>query len=76
MREVPRRFWVEVALGVISGLALTATIFWPQWVETFFSVAPDGGSGYLEALLTVAFGATTISTAVAARVLWRRRAAA
>ena len=58
------RFWIEVALGLTSGLLLLLTLVTREWIELLFGVDPDGGSGALEwlivaclVLLTLAFGA-------------------
>lgn len=58
------RYWVEIGLSVTCGLLLLLTLVTREWIELFFPVDPDGGSGALEwlivaclALLVLAFGA-------------------
>jgi hypothetical protein len=62
--RVRTRFWIEAGLGVASGLLLVLTLVTREWIELFFRVDPDGGSGALEwlivavlVLLTLVFGA-------------------
>ena len=38
------RFWIEVALGLTSGLLLLLTLVTREWIELLFGVDPDGGS--------------------------------
>jgi hypothetical protein len=63
-RQVRLRFWIELGLGVASGLLFVLTLATREWIELVFGVDPDNGSGMLEwlivtllALLTVGFGA-------------------
>ena len=58
------RYWVEIGLSVSCGLLLLLTLVSREWIELFFGVDPDGGSGALEwlivaclALLTLVFSA-------------------
>ena len=58
------RLWIEVGLGVVSGLLLVLTLVTREWIELIFGIDPDGGSGALEwlivavlVLLTLTFGA-------------------
>ncbi len=63
-RRVRMRFWVELGLGMVSGLLFLLTLVTREWVELVFGVDPDHGSGALEwvivtflALSTLVFGA-------------------
>jgi hypothetical protein len=62
--RVRKRFWIELGLGVLSGLLLVLTLVTREWIELLFGVDPDGGSGALEwvivaclVLLTLVFSA-------------------
>jgi hypothetical protein len=70
------RFWVEVALSVLSGLALVLTLISEEWIEAVFGVEPDGGDGSLEWLVFVVLAVLAVGSGVLARIEWRRLAAA
>lgn len=72
MRGVRRRFWVELALAIVSVLLVLLALVWRDWVETVFGVEPDGGSGSLEWLIAVAFVVAAITFCAGARREWRR----
>ncbi|MFD9127414.1 ABC transporter permease [Kitasatospora sp. NPDC059571] len=67
------RFWVETALGGLSGLLFLLTLVWPQWIETLFGVDPDAGSGAAEWLVVALAAAVTATCLLGARIEWRRR---
>ena len=49
-----RSGWATVALGAAASVATALTLLTivvPDWIEGFFEVEPDGGSGSLEWLL-------------------------
>jgi len=71
-----RRFYVELTLGAASGLLLTLTLLWKDWIELAFHVDPDEGSGTLEWGLAGAQLAFTILFAALAAVEFRRTLAA
>lgn len=75
MKSIRARFWIEATLAVISGFVLVLTLTWPQWIEAIFGVDPDGGSGSLEVVVSVALVAVTLAWAVLARLEWRRSSA-
>ena len=63
-RRVRMRLWVELGLGLVSGLLLLVTFATREWIELVFGVDPDNGSGALEwvivtclAMLTLVFSA-------------------
>ncbi|QIG42002.1 ABC transporter permease [Nocardioides anomalus] len=70
------RFWVEVALSVLSGLALVLTLVWEEWIEEVFGVEPDGGDGSAEWLVFLVLAVLAVGSGVLARVEWRRLTAA
>jgi hypothetical protein len=67
-----RRFWLETALGSITGCLAVGTLFWHDWIETVFGIDPDRGNGSAEWLVVVGLFAATIILATAARLEWRR----
>jgi hypothetical protein len=42
------KFWLEVALALISAALLALTIVAPDWMEGLFGAAPDAGDGSAE----------------------------
>ncbi|MGW2377941.1 MULTISPECIES: ABC transporter permease [Kitasatospora] len=66
------RFWLETALGGLSGLLFLLTLVWPQWIEALLGVDPDAGSGAAEWLLVALTAAVTAACLLGARVEWRR----
>jgi len=73
MSSVARaRFWLEVALGALSGGLFFTTLLVPEWIELAFGIDPDRGSGAFEILITVGFLTATIACGVRARLEHRR----
>ncbi|MFB7128492.1 ABC transporter permease [Kitasatospora sp. NPDC056273] len=66
------RFWLETALGALSGLLFLLTLVWPQWIETLLGLDPDAGSGAAEWLVVALAAAVTAGCALGARTEWRR----
>ncbi|MFE4516948.1 ABC transporter permease [Kitasatospora sp. NPDC056783] len=66
------RFWLETALGGLSGLLLLLTLLWPQWIETLLGLDPDAGSGTVEWLVVALAAAVTAACALGARFEWSR----
>jgi hypothetical protein len=48
------------------------TLFWHDWIEFFFRIDPDGGSGALEWAIVASLGFTSIGFGVLARREWLR----
>jgi len=69
------RFWLEVPASLLALALATATSISPTWIETLFSVDPDGGDGSLERALVAGCLAVAAGLGVAARAEWRRAAA-
>jgi hypothetical protein len=65
------RFYVEAALGSVTGILAVATLITREWIEILFGVDPDGGSGALEIGIVVALAAATVTFGLLARAEWR-----
>ncbi|MFF5012839.1 ABC transporter permease [Streptomyces sp. NPDC001165] len=66
------RFWLEVALGSLSGVLFLVTLLWPDWIELVFGADPDAGSGAVEWLIVAATALVTVLCILGARFEWRR----
>ncbi|MFB6613689.1 ABC transporter permease [Streptomyces sp. NPDC085524] len=66
------RFWVEIALGSLSGVLFLITLIWPDWIELVFHVEPDAGSGAFEWLIVAVTASAAVLCALGARTEWRR----
>jgi hypothetical protein len=71
-RQLPAGFWVELALAIVSSLLAVLTMDWPNWIEGFFGVDPDVGSGFSEWGITLTFIVATVALAAFAGHTWRR----
>lgn len=71
-RHTRTRFWVRLALAVVSLVLLVGTVAWPDWIEIVFRVDPDHGSGWLEWAIAAAALAFTVTFSMSARREWRR----
>jgi hypothetical protein len=71
-KHVRVRFWLECLVTALSIVSLGLTLVEPQWIEKFFGIEPDGGSGSLEWGLSLALVAVSITSAFLARREWRR----
>ncbi|WP_405358730.1 ABC transporter permease [Kitasatospora sp. NBC_00085] len=65
-------FWLEIALGSLSGLLFLVTLVWPDWIELLLGLDPDAGSGAAEWLIVATTATVTVACAVGARTEWRR----
>lgn len=74
MRTKSVRFRIEVAIGCISALALALTLAWPQWLERFFGIDADGGSGSFEWGVSIALLACAVAMFATAQREWKRGA--
>ena len=71
-RPLPKRFWFETILGIVSAAALALTLAVPDWFERLFDLAPDGGDGSAEWGLAAALAVATVMLfADAGRIGWR-----
>lgn len=75
-RGLSPRFWVEAGLGLASILFALLTLAWKDWIEIVFKVDPDHHSGSLEWIIVAVAVAVTVVTFAAARIEWRKAAAA
>jgi hypothetical protein len=66
------RFWVEITFGVASAVLLAMTLVWPDWIERWFKLTPDGGDGSAEWGWAAGFGIATIVLFVDAGLTWWR----
>ena len=71
-RQLPQRFWVETALGVISAVLLVLTVVVPNWIELLFSIAPDTGNGSTEWGLAFSLAAVSVVMFAFAGRTWRK----
>jgi hypothetical protein len=76
MKRLPRRFWTEVALGIVSASVLAVTAAWPNWIEEITGIDPDGRSGSLEwAVVAVLVVCAVVAPLMARRELQASRRA-
>ncbi len=56
-----RRFWVETAMALVTGLLFLLTIVWKDWIEHVLNVDPDAHDGSVEgAIVVVSFAITVV----------------
>jgi hypothetical protein len=72
MHRFPPRLWIEAIAAALSAVVLAVTLVWPQWIETFFGLEPDGGDGSSEWGFTLALVAITFVLFGATFRDWRR----
>jgi hypothetical protein len=65
------RFWVEAALASLTSLLFGLTLLWPEWIEAM-GLDPDHGNGAWEWTMTLGLAAVTVTSAVTARLEYRR----
>jgi uncharacterized membrane protein len=58
--KLARRARLQLIFMIISLVLTVLAAVLPVWIEGFTSLEPDGGSGALEWLLAVVFGAVSI----------------
>jgi hypothetical protein len=61
------RFWIEVALAVIAAGLAILTLITREWIELFFGVDPDAGSGALEWAIVAGLAVGALALASIAR---------
>jgi hypothetical protein len=68
------RFWIELGLGVLSGLLLVLTSVRENWIESLFGVDPDRVDGRVEWALVIVLVIATVTFSIAARLEWVKAA--
>jgi len=63
---------IETALAVVAAALAVVTFIWPMWIETVFSVDPDGGDGTAEWWVVGLFALVAVTAAILARRDYRR----
>lgn len=71
-RHLGVRFWVEIALSVVSAAALALAAVWPQWIESTLGFEPDGGDGSTEWGWALTLSVATVVCIASARRTWKR----
>lgn len=66
-RELPTRYWIELALAVVGGLLFLLTLVSREWIEILTGWDPDGGSGALELAIALGLLAAAAVSALLAR---------
>lgn len=66
------RFWLETAVGSVTGVVGVVTIFWSDWIEAIFRFDPDKGNGSAEWLVVLVLLIITVALGTGARLEWRR----
>lgn len=73
MRRTLRvRFWVELAVAVVSLASLLLTLASKEWIEALTGVDPDHGSGAAEWALVAVSAVAMLACAALSGVEWRR----
>lgn len=67
-----RRFWAGALASTGSLLLLLVTLRWPDWLEVWFGVNPDYGSGRVEGLLVAVSSVAAVVALGFTRIEWRR----
>ena len=71
-----RRFWLETAMAIVTGIVFVITLVRNDWIEIVFRVDPDNNNGTLEWLIVGVLLVVTITLFILARYEWRRARAA
>ncbi len=67
-----RQFWAAVLVGCTSAVLAAMTLISREWIEFFFGVDPDNGSGGLEWAIVIVTAVTAVTCLGWATVEWRR----
>ena len=69
---LPPVFWIKLGLTIVSAMFLALTVIWPQWIERFLAMEPDGGDGSSEWGITLSLVVTTVALSVLSGHAWRK----
>ena len=67
-----RRFWLETAMAIVTGILFVITLVRNDWIEIVFRVDPDNNNGTLEWLIVGVLLVVTITLFILASYEWRR----
>ncbi len=56
-----RRFWLETAMAIVTGILFVITLVRNDWIEIVFRVDPDNNNGTLEWLIVGVLLVVTIT---------------
>jgi hypothetical protein len=70
-RSPRRRFWLELALGILSSALFMLTLVWRDWIEKLTGLDPDSGSGSVEWAIVAMLFALAVWLIVLAGREWR-----
>ena len=73
--NLPRWFWIEICLAVITGVLALITPIFPDWIEFLSGWNPDQHDGSVERLIVVGLFLISVAMFMLAAVEWRRMAA-
>jgi len=67
-----RRFWLETAMAIVTGIVFVITLVRNDWIEVVFGVDPDNNNGSREKFIVVALLVVTIALFALASYEWRK----
>jgi hypothetical protein len=70
-RNPRRRFWLELALAILSSALVVLTLVWRGWIEQLTGLNPDGGSGSAEWAIVAGLLTLAVSLIMLTRREWR-----
>jgi hypothetical protein len=73
-RGLRLRFWIETALAALGFLLLALTLVMPDWIEFFFGINPDAGSGAAEWAIGLFLLLISVTSSFLARAEWKAHA--
>ena len=73
-RQLPRKFWIEASLALVTGVMTVVTLVSREWIELLFGFDPDQGSGLVEWLIVAGLALATVLFSLLARSEWRQAA--
>lgn len=75
-QHLRQRFWLDLALALVSIVLLVMTLLWKDWIELAFGIDPDAGSGAVEWAIVGLTIVLALAFSALARSEWRRAATA